>query len=65
MEYGFNEILLVKFITKYFAFEPIQELVNHGITIFGKIVTELVEENRNLQNLKRKDMKEIISGVLG
>ncbi len=38
IEYGFNEILLVKFITKYFAFDADQNLITRGQTFMGQMI---------------------------
>ena len=38
MEYGFNEILLVKFITKYFAFDADQEMITRGYTFMSRLI---------------------------
>ncbi len=48
MEYGFNEILLVKFITKYFAFDTDQNLITRGYVLISQIIDQLVTEDRRI-----------------
>ena len=65
MEYAFNEILLVRFLTRYYAFEHDQNLVKKGRIIVGEIIQELIEVNKKINNLKKKDVNEIVGLLLG
>lgn len=65
MEYGFNEILLVKFITKNFAFDADQEMITRGYTFMSRLIDQLIVKDKRIQNLKGKDMRQIINSVLG
>ncbi len=48
IEYGFNEILLVKFITKYFAFDTDQNSMTRGYALISQIIDQLVTQDRKI-----------------